>query len=191
MDEVDAIAAEEHGSTARGVPPYVKRPRKPVSHPIRPAWCRSPIGRPRILPKRFATWFFLAPLAHEQPVVIDNSEIVEYRWYTPAAALAAHAEGVIELPAPTFVSLLGFSRFATLASLCAHLRAAAVQRFVPRVVKLADGRATLYAEDAGYAALDLDAPGPRHRLVMRGSISSTSGNSWQAPDAMWPAVRVA
>ncbi|MCP5199619.1 MAG: NUDIX domain-containing protein [Gammaproteobacteria bacterium] len=123
---------------------------------------------PEILPKRFATWFFLAPLEHDEPVVIDNSEIVDFRWYSPAAALAAHAAGDIELPAPTFVSLLGFSRFAALAALRDHLREAVVERFVPRVVKLDDGRATLYEEDAGYATLDMAAPGPRHRLVMRG-----------------------
>lgn len=169
VDEVDAIAAEEH-EIDRARRAAVREAAEETGLAPDPA-SLVPFAHwttPEILPKRFATWFFLAPLAHDRPVVIDNSEIVEYRWYTPAAALAAHAEGAIELPAPTFVSLLGFSRFATLASLCAHLRAAAVQRFVPRVVKLADGRATLYAEDAGYAALDLDAPGPRHRLVMRG-----------------------
>lgn len=123
---------------------------------------------PDILPKRFATWFFLAPLEQADRVVIDNSEIVDYRWYTPAGALAAHAGGDIELPAPTFVTLLRFSRFKALDALCEDLRATVVERFVPRVVKLADGRATLYAEDAGYHALDMDAPGPRHRLVMRG-----------------------
>ncbi|MGE0482569.1 MAG: NUDIX domain-containing protein [Gammaproteobacteria bacterium] len=123
---------------------------------------------PEILPKRFATWFFLAPVDDVDEVVIDQSEIIDFRWLTPRAALAAHAAGDIELPAPTFVTLLRFGAQPSLAALCRALNGVAIERFLPRVVKLADGRATLYEEDAGYASLDMERPGPRHRLVMRG-----------------------
>ncbi|MEQ8660592.1 MAG: NUDIX hydrolase [Gammaproteobacteria bacterium] len=61
----------------------------------------TPVG----LPKRFATWFFLAPVADDVSVTVDNDEIIDYRWLTPAAALAAHAAGAIDLPAPTYVTL--------------------------------------------------------------------------------------
>lgn len=124
------------------------------------------------LPKRFATWFFAAPIVGGNDVRIDNSEIIDYRWLTPAAALAMHAAGELELPAPTFVTLLGFNAHANLAALTARLRAAEVQRFVPRLVPVDGGRCTVYQEDASYETLDFHTPGPRHRLLM-------VGHDWQ------------
>jgi 8-oxo-dGTP pyrophosphatase MutT (NUDIX family) len=121
------------------------------------------------LPKRFATWFFVALVEGQPEVRIDNSEIVDYRWMTPATALNLHGTGKLTLPGPTFVSLLNFKPLATTAKLLAHVRDIEVQRFVPRLVELDGGRCALYHEDAGYETLDMDAPGARHRLVMRGA----------------------
>ena len=121
------------------------------------------------LPKRFATWFFCAIAAPEAEVRIDADEIVDYRWMTPADALARRAAGDLELPAPTFVTLLDFGRNTDSAALTTHLRGAEISRFVPRLVPIDDGRCTLYVEDAGYERLDIDAPGARHRLIMRRS----------------------
>jgi len=121
------------------------------------------------LPKRFATWFFAAPTTSMAEVQVDNSEIVDYRWVTPAAALELHRTGELTLPAPTFVTLLGFKPMPDLATLTARLRGAQVQRFVPRLVPLEGGRCTLYQEDAGYDTLDFHAPGARHRLLMKGT----------------------
>ncbi len=121
------------------------------------------------LPKRFATWFFAAVLAEPAEVQIDNSEIVDYRWMTPATALGLHVAGELNLPAPTFVTLLNFQTLASGAALTAHLRDMAIQHFLPRLVSLEDGRCTLYQEDAGYESLDFHAPGARHRLIMKGT----------------------
>ena len=69
------------------------------------------------LPKRFATWFFAAPVVGADDVRIDNSEIIDYRWLTPAAALELQAACELELPAPTYVTLLGFSVLNDIAAL--------------------------------------------------------------------------
>jgi len=119
------------------------------------------------LPKRFATWFFACAVGGDQAVTVDNDEIVDHRWLTPHAALEQHAGQHLDLPAPTYVTLLRFSAYARVAALTAALRDAEVQRFVPRIVPLEGGRCTLYGEDAGYASGDFHAPGPRHRLLMR------------------------
>ena len=37
---------------------------------------------------RFDTWFFLAPLPVGAQAMVDGSEIVDVRWYTPQGALA-------------------------------------------------------------------------------------------------------
>lgn len=121
------------------------------------------------LPKRFSTWFFAARYGGNAAVKIDDSEIVDSQWLTPQAALAAHVSGELTLPGPTFVTLLGFADCADLASLNQTLAATDVQHFVPRLVPIEDGRCTLYAEDAGYETLEFDAPGARHRLIMRGT----------------------
>src|SRR5512147_768608 len=57
------------------------------------------------LPKRFDTWFF-AGLGDDAPVEVDGGEIHEHRWTAVADALAAQRAGEIELPPPTFVTLI-------------------------------------------------------------------------------------
>jgi 8-oxo-dGTP pyrophosphatase MutT (NUDIX family) len=42
---------------------------------------------PAGMPKRFDTWFFLASVPRETPVVLQASEAVDYRWIAPADAL--------------------------------------------------------------------------------------------------------
>ena len=100
---------------------------------------------------------------------IDHSEIVDYRWLAPQEALQLHAAGGLELPAPTFVTLLGFRDVADSAALVAQLSATEVEYFLPRLVTFDGGRCVLYGEDAGYQTLDMDTPGTRHRLVMQGT----------------------
>ena len=55
---------------------------------------------PAIAPKRYATWFFAAPV-DDDDVMIDDGEIVEMSWATPAAVLAKHHDGEIEIVPPT------------------------------------------------------------------------------------------
>lgn len=50
------------------------------------------------MPKRFDTWFYLAALPPGQQARLDGVELVEQRWVTPAAALAA--ETGLALPNP-------------------------------------------------------------------------------------------
>ena len=65
----------------------------------------TPEGQPR----RFATWFFIAQLGRDE-VRIDGGEIHEHRWFTADDALAAQRAKEIELPPPTFVTLVDAAR---------------------------------------------------------------------------------
>jgi 8-oxo-dGTP pyrophosphatase MutT (NUDIX family) len=121
---------------------------------------------PDHMPKRFATWFFVAVVAADTVVRIDESEIVDFRWVSVEQALHQRASEEIELPAPAFVSLTKLREFGDAAAILSHLSGRPIDRFVPRIVKLDDGRCALYQEDAGYDALDLQASGARHRLMM-------------------------
>jgi len=59
---------------------------------------------PPVAPKRFATWFFLAP-APAGVVSIDGGEIHDHVWVSPATAFERHAAGEIQLAPPTWVTL--------------------------------------------------------------------------------------
>jgi 8-oxo-dGTP pyrophosphatase MutT (NUDIX family) len=124
-------------------------------------------------PRRFATWFFLAPAAEQPAVVVDEREIHEHRWYTPAAAMAARDAGKIELVAPTFTTLWWLAQRRDVASALADGGARPPERFIARLAFGAGGvRATLWEGDAGYRDGDLDRPGARRRL-------------WIAPQGWW------
>ncbi len=120
-------------------------------------------------PKRFAAWFFLATVNSDCVVEIDGDEIVDHCWLTVDEALARRDQDKITLPPPTFVSLIKLRPFSASAAFLTHAEKQGVERFVPRVVDLDDGRCSLYEEDAGYDALDLAAAGARHRLMMQKS----------------------
>jgi 8-oxo-dGTP pyrophosphatase MutT (NUDIX family) len=60
---------------------------------------------PEIVSRRFDAWFFLALAPAHTPPQIDDGEIVDARWFEPAAALAAAEAGEVVLPFPTRVQL--------------------------------------------------------------------------------------
>lgn len=60
---------------------------------------------PKAEPKRFDTRFFLAPAPAGQAPRVDEHEATEGAWFTPAAALAAYADGGIRLAPPTLATL--------------------------------------------------------------------------------------
>lgn len=119
-------------------------------------------------PRRFATWFFVAPVDHGADVVVDQGEIHEHRWFTPAAAMAARQAGEIELAPPTFTTLWWLADQPDTVSVLDAARSRTPERFETHVAMARDGRlgATLWAGDAGYEDGDLERPGPRRRLVM-------------------------
>ena len=116
-------------------------------------------------PKRFATWFFVAP-APEGPVTIDDGEIHEHQWIAPADAIARRDGGEIELAPPTWVTLHTLARAATVADALAQAAAADPLRFVTQIAFLDDRMTAMWAGDAGYDNGDPATAGPRHRLVM-------------------------
>ena len=147
---------------------------------------------PEISPKRFATWFFAGSAAPGE-VVVDGGEIHDHRWLPPAVALAARDRGELELPPPTYVTLLGMTPHCHTAGLLAALADRAPEDFSPRIASVPGGGICLYHGDAAYEGGDPERPGPRHRLWMledgwcyeRGSVPvrrrSSGGASSGAP----------
>ncbi|CBL45704.1 predicted NUDIX hydrolase [gamma proteobacterium HdN1] len=119
---------------------------------------------PVIRPKRFSTWFFMAPVS-EKKVEIDGGEIHDFEWHTPESALQAQNQGSIELPPPTFVTLTQLSRFGSTTQALEHFAAQPPLEIQPIVTLNNEGIIYLYNGDGGYASANPEEPGRRHRLL--------------------------
>ncbi len=124
---------------------------------------------PEIAPKRFATWFFVAPAAGDLDVVIDDGEIRGFAWMRPGDALARRNALEIELSPPTWITLEQLLGYPTAAEALADLGARPPEYFATRLAGVEGGAVALYHGDAGYDEADPDRPGARHRLWMLGT----------------------
>jgi len=123
----------------------------------------APVGMPR----RFDTWFFLAASPSGMPVRIDQGEIHAHRWIAPREALAEHRRGRMPFFPPTWLTLHHLAAFPSCdAALSAATRTPSFH-FAPRVVTRDAEACFLYRGDAAFHHLEIDVPGPRHRLWAR------------------------
>ncbi len=122
---------------------------------------------PPSIPKRFATWFFLAP-APAGVVTVDGGEIKEHAWWRPSDTLDRHAAGDIEIVPPTFITLRELAGHATVdyALAAARTRSSDIPRYATRITMDGGTPVSLWHGDAGYDTSDAGVPGPRHRLTM-------------------------
>jgi 8-oxo-dGTP pyrophosphatase MutT (NUDIX family) len=99
---------------------------------------------------RFDTHFFLAPLPAGQQPAVDGEEVVELGWFTPQAALDAHAAKEIVLVFPTIKHLEQLSAFATVDELLSYARERDVQPVEPKVLLEGEVARVLLPGDPGY-----------------------------------------
>lgn len=122
---------------------------------------------PEISPKRFATWFYVGPVAGGTEVA-DGAETDAVQWFRPLEALEARAAGTIELAPPQYVTLLELCTYANVADAMAAVDRAEAVDYLPRFHFLdAGGAICVYADDVAYEDVGrLDDAGPRHRLYL-------------------------
>jgi 8-oxo-dGTP pyrophosphatase MutT (NUDIX family) len=100
---------------------------------------------------RFDTHFFLAPLPAGQEPRVDGEECVDLGWFTPTAALDAHAAGDIVLVFPTIRHLEQLAPFASADALLAYARSdLVVEPVLPRVIVEGDSARVLLPGEPGY-----------------------------------------
>ncbi|MBV9046769.1 MAG: NUDIX hydrolase [Solirubrobacterales bacterium] len=99
---------------------------------------------------RFDTWFFLAPAPAGAQPTIDGSEIVDARWYQPAAALAAARDGELLLVFPTIKQLEQLSGFASAQALVEHARQYVIRPIEPRVLRSGESARIVLPGEPGY-----------------------------------------
>ena len=140
----------------------------PQSMVVHSWWIPSPE-----IPRRFSTWFFLAPVTMDTAVVVDRAEVHAHRWLGPGAAIAARDAGEIGLAPPTWMTVWQLGRWPDVASALADAAARPPGEWRTSMVTAPDGRqAMLWEGDAAWPGGDLSRPGPRRRL-------------WLSPDGPW------
>jgi 8-oxo-dGTP pyrophosphatase MutT (NUDIX family) len=99
---------------------------------------------------RFDTWFFLIHEPAGAAPRVDGSEVVDFRWISPEAALRAASAGELMLVFPTIKQLERLSQFASAEELLIHARGSIVTAIQPRVVGTGKDARTLLPGDLDY-----------------------------------------
>ncbi len=123
---------------------------------------------PAVAPKRYTTWFFVAPWAGDD-VQIDNHEIVEARWVTPDHALTSG----LPMAPPTHVTLVTLAQAGSFDGLRQLVGQRGIERFVTVPTQHEGDLVLLWENDAGYETSDPTLEGTRHRMVMRAGLPHT------------------
>jgi 8-oxo-dGTP pyrophosphatase MutT (NUDIX family) len=100
---------------------------------------------------RFDTWFYLAPLPDGAVARPDGSEVVDARWYTPAAALEARTRGELFLVFPTMKHLEQLSVFESADALLAHAHGREILPVQPRVIGQGETARIVLPGEPGYS----------------------------------------
>ena len=124
-------------------------------------------------PKRFSTQFFVAP-APEGAVTIDDGEIRDHMWVSPAEAMRRRDALEIELAPPTWVTLHTLRAARHRRRRDRRRAGAEPEHFTTKAAITDEGVVVMWHGDAGYEDGDAAArrrPPPaldgRHRLALR------------------------
>jgi 8-oxo-dGTP pyrophosphatase MutT (NUDIX family) len=99
---------------------------------------------------RFDTWFYLAAFPDGASVRVDEAEVVDARWYEPAAALAAGQSGELLLVFPTIKHLEQLAAFASANELLSYAAGLEVRPIEPRVVTSGETARVVLPGEPGY-----------------------------------------
>lgn len=99
---------------------------------------------------RFDTWFYLAELPGDQAPTVDGHEIVQARWLTPEAALAAAAREELKVVFPTRKQLERLARFGSAAEALARARGRSIEPVEPRVLGSGEQARIVLPGEPGY-----------------------------------------
>lgn len=99
---------------------------------------------------RYDTWFFLAAMPDDQEATVDEAEIVQARWFTPAGALAAAQREEIVIVFPTRRHLEQLAAFASARELLTHARGRSVTAVTPRILGSGEQARIVLPGEPGY-----------------------------------------
>jgi 8-oxo-dGTP pyrophosphatase MutT (NUDIX family) len=105
---------------------------------------------PAVVKIRYDTLFFLAMVPEGAEPVVDGEEMVDARWYAPAAALQAARDGKILLVFPTIKNLEQLASFGSADELVSYARSSAIAPVEPRVVGQGETARLVLPGEPGY-----------------------------------------
>ncbi len=120
---------------------------------------------PDFMPKRFATWFFVAAVVAHAEVRVDGDEIDAYRWVRPAEALAEQRASALELPPPTFVTITQLAGYPSAEAVLDELSDRTPTRFTPKICRIEEGACSLCRLRGWRRGTAGAAPSPVDRFV--------------------------
>ncbi len=100
---------------------------------------------------RYDTWFYLAPAPADADPVVDGQEVVDFRWITPADALAASAAGELFLVFPTIKTLEQLRGFPSSDALLAHARGRPIAPVQPQILGSGETARIVLPGEPGYS----------------------------------------
>lgn len=123
---------------------------------------------PTAEPKRFQTWIYAAPVAHDDTVKIDGSEIHDHEWMPVADVVKAHRAGEMGMMPPTYVTLCSLLRYQNTAEMIAGEQQISPPAVLPKFAKEGETVLVMFDGDAGYESGESKTAGARHRAIMQG-----------------------
>ncbi len=120
-------------------------------------------------PKRFSTWFFIAP-SPEGQVVIDDGEITDHAWWSPQDALIHAHNRKVEILPPTWITLFDLQVFSSVNDVIHAVTQRGPRAYATKIIKTEAGMAAIWEGDGDYESRDASSNGRRHRLVMEGPV---------------------
>jgi 8-oxo-dGTP pyrophosphatase MutT (NUDIX family) len=99
---------------------------------------------------RFDTWFYLAAMPAGAEAKVDGSEVVDARWYEPAAALTAGEREEILLVFPTIKHLEQLSGFASADELLRYAAGLEIRPVEPHLVLSGEQARVVLPGEPGY-----------------------------------------
>jgi 8-oxo-dGTP pyrophosphatase MutT (NUDIX family) len=99
---------------------------------------------------RFDTWFFVVRAPDGAEPAVDGSECVDLRWILPREALAAGADGTLQLVFPTIKHLEQLAKFESVAAAIETARRRDVVAVQPRIIDRGEGLRVLLPGEPGF-----------------------------------------
>lgn len=109
---------------------------------------------PELLPRRFETFFYLAPMPKDHAARHDGSESVDSCWIQPGDALANAAAGEVVIVFPTRLTLEKLARAETVSEALELARSELVVTVMPMPVETEEGLILRIPADAGYTTTE-------------------------------------
>jgi len=107
---------------------------------------------PEAEPRRYDTRFFAAAVGRGTPALVDDQEITEAVWLTPAEALARNREGTLPMVFPTVKTLEALRPFAAPGEILEHYRDREIPAILPHFVRTPTGVGIRIPEDGSGGA---------------------------------------